>query len=287
VTRPDPFRVLIAGCGYVGTQLGLELAARGDRAFGLRRDPSGLPPQIEPVPADLLGAELADRIPRVDAVVYAAAAGGGGEEGYRRTYVEGVDRILRVLEARDPEARPHRFIFVSSTAVYGDAEGEWVDEDTPPAPEGYRGTTVLEGEARTLASEVPGVVLRLGGIYGPGRTRLPDQVRRGEARLAPDGPLWSNRIHRDDAAGALLHLLDLEAPEAVYLGVDAEPAPLEEVYRWLARRLDAPEPTVDPGRPRDRSNKRCSSQRLRKSGYRFRFPTFRAGYADMLGLPPE
>ncbi len=285
MTRPDPLRVLVAGCGYVGTALGLELAARGDRAFGLRRDPSGLPPGIEPVQADLLGPDLASRIPGVDAVVYAAAAGGGGEEGYRRTYVEGVDRLLGVLEGLDPLERPRRFIFVSSTAVYGDAEGGWVDEDTPAEPEGYRGSTVLEGEARTLASPIGGVVLRLGGIYGPGRTRLPDQVRRGEARLAPGGPLWSNRIHRDDAAGALLHLLDLENPEAVYLGVDDEPAPLEDVYRWLARALDAPEPTEDPGRTRDRSNKRCSSRRLRESGYAFRYPSYREGYADMLGLP--
>jgi nucleoside-diphosphate-sugar epimerase len=280
VEEETPLKVLIAGCGYVGTALGLELAAQGNTVWGLRRSAGKLPPPIRPVTANLLEDPLEEVLPQVDRVVYAVAADGPREEAYRKAYVEAPRRLLAALMARgDPV---ERFIFVSSTAVYGDAGGGWVDETTPCVPENFRGSTVLEGEETVLASTVPGLVLRLGGIYGPGRTRLLDRVREGEARCPGDGPIWSNRIHRDDCAGALAHLLHLQEPHPVYLGVDDAPTPLCQVYRELAVMLEAPEPQVDPASSRDRSNKRCSNRRLRESGYRFRFPTFVEGYRHLM-----
>lgn len=277
----DGQRVLIAGCGYVGTALGLKLAASGHTVWGLRRRPSELPPGIRPLQGDLLDPGLRDALPRVDAVVYAASADARSQEAYRRAYVDGVENLVRILSAR-PHL-PQRFIFVSSTAVYGDAAGQEVDEETPPAPENFRGERVLEGEARVLGALEGGRVLRLGGIYGPGRTRLLDRIRAGEARCPGQGPVWSNRIHRDDAAGALAHLLTRESLEhRVYLGVDDEPAPLCQVYRFLAELLDAPEPVVDPEVGRTRSNKRCSNRRLREAGYRFAYPTYREGYRALV-----
>lgn len=280
-------RVLIAGCGYVGTELGLRLAERGHRVFGLRRDPSDLPPPIEPVAADLLDHALVDRLPRVDRVVYAAAAGASTPEAYRRIYVEGVRNLLSALTDPDgasgsPDRGPDRFVFVSSTGVYGDCEGAPVDETTPTEPESFRGSQVLEGERVAKAGPLPATVLRLGGIYGPGRTRLLDRIRDGTAACPPGGPIWSNRIHRDDAAGALVHLLELPTPDAVYLGVDDRPTPICEVYRTLARMLDAPEPVVDESARRSRSNKRCINRRLRTSGFRFRYPSFEEGYRELI-----
>ena len=157
-----------------------------------------------------------------------------------------------------------------------------MDELTPPAPTSFRGAIMLEGEARVLGSPIPGHVLRLGGIYGPGRDRLIRMVGAGEARCPGDGVLWSNRIHRDDAAAALIHLLAHPDPPALLLGVDPEPAPLCEIYRWIARRLGVPEPRVDPEVGRDRANKRCSSARLRETGFRFAYPSFREGYGAMI-----
>ncbi|TVP47316.1 MAG: SDR family oxidoreductase [Gemmatimonadales bacterium] len=282
VGRASPRQVLIAGCGYVGTRLGELLAARGDHPVGLRRNPSGLPPSIEPLAVDLLAGDLESRIPPADLVVYAASADRSDESSYRRIYVDAVDALLRVFESREPDQRPSRLVFVSSTAVYGDAEGGWVDENTSPRPESFRGSVMVEGEDRVLGSPIPGVVLRLGGIYGPGRTRIIDLVRAGQARCPGDGPIWSNRIHREDAAAATMHLLDLPEPEDVYLGVDAEPTPLCQVYRWLAEQVGAPEPPKDPAVSRDRSNKRCSSERLQASGFAFRYPSFRDGYGEML-----
>jgi nucleoside-diphosphate-sugar epimerase len=276
-------RVLIAGCGFVGTELGRQLAAAGHEPWGLKRDPSSLPAGIRPVRADLLDPTLESRLPEVDAVVYAAAADASTPEGYRAAYVDGVRNLQRALLARSGGVR--RFLFTSSTAVWGGTDGGWVDEDTPTAPDGFRGSVVLEGEAIVRESPFPGVVLRLGGIYGPGRRRLIERVRSGEARCAEDpaSDPWSNRVHRDDAAGILSHLLTLEAPAPVYIGVDDEPARLCEVYRYVAELLGAPPPGTGSARGEGRpGSKRCSNRRLRALGYRFRFPTYREGYRAMI-----
>jgi nucleoside-diphosphate-sugar epimerase len=227
---------------------------------------------------------LAERLPDdLGGVAFTAAADGGSESAYRAVYIDALDKLLTALEARPEADRPERFVFTSSTAVFGDAEGGWVDEGTEPAPASWRGSIMVEAEARVRASPIRGVVLRLGGIYGPGRTRLLESVRSGRARCPGGGPLWSNRIHRDDAAAAVVHLLDLPDPDPLYVGVDAEPTPLCEVYGWVAARIGAPAPRVDDGLERDRSNKRCSSRRLQASGFQFAYPSFREGYAAMIG----
>lgn len=275
-------RVLIAGCGYVGTALGRELAARGDLVWGIRRDPSTLPSVLHPIAADLLDTDALSRaLPRdPDVVVYAASAGGFSDHEYRRAYVDGVRSLLRALVRTGAE--PSRLLFTSSTGVYGRTDGEWVDEETPPEPSAFNGSRVLEGEDLVLDGPFRSVVLRLGGIYGPGRTSLLDRVRQG-GLVCPETPVWSNRIHRDDCAGALVHLMDLPDPAPVYIGVDREPAELCEVMRWLARRVGAPEPVRDAGSGAGRgSNKRCSSARLVSSGYRFRHPDFRSGFQAIL-----
>jgi nucleoside-diphosphate-sugar epimerase len=125
-------------------------------------------------------------------------------------------------------------------------------------------------------------VLRLAGIYGPGRTRLIDQVRSGTARCPEGQSPWSNRVHRDDAAGMIAHLLALGTPRPTYLGVDDEPAPLCDVYRFVAELLQVPPPASGPVAARERSNKRCSNRWIRESGYRCRYPTYREGYRAMI-----
>jgi nucleoside-diphosphate-sugar epimerase len=137
------------------------------------------------------------------------------------------------------------------------------------------------------------MVLRLGGIYGPGRDRTVRRVRSGEAECPPRG-VYGNRIHRDDAARALRHLLTLPDPESVYLGVDRDPAELREVYGWIAGRVGAADPCADApprddGDPAGRrgTNKRCSSERLAASGFEWRYPTYREGYAGLIQRPPS
>ncbi|MDX1657983.1 MAG: SDR family oxidoreductase [Nitriliruptorales bacterium] len=271
-------RVLIAGCGYVGTALGLELAGDGHEVFGLRRDPGGLPDRIEPVAADLVDdGSLSAIPPDVEWVAITASADSRDVDAYRTAYLDGPDTLIGFLRDRGDPVR--RLVFTSSTAVYGDRDGDWVEETSPTEPSSETARILVEAEEQLRDAPFETVVARLGGIYGPGRTRLLEQVRRGEAEC-PEEPTYTNRIHRSDCAGALAHLLSLDEPKPVYNAVDHDPAERCEVLRWLADELGAPEPRVSPD-TRRRGSKRVSNERLVASGYVFRFPSFREGYAPL------
>lgn len=276
-------KVLIAGCGDVGSALGIRLVGAGDVVWGLRRRVQSLPSPIRPVGADLQRPEDLSELPQgLEVVVYAAAASAFSEEGYRRAYVQGLRNLLAALQAGDQPVA--RLVLVSSTAVYGQKDGEWVDEDSPTRPDHFSGRVMLEAEQVALQGPYPATVLRFGGIYGPGRTRLIEGVRRGDP-CNDDPPAFTNRIHRDDCAGVLQHVIALERPARVYLGVDSRPAPQCEVRDWLAARLGVPSPrriSAAPGAAPQRGNKRCRNERLLASGYRFLYPSYREGYAAVL-----
>lgn len=276
--------ILLAGCGDLGTEAGLRFHALGHRVVGWRRSPAKLPAAIEGVAADLSAPGL-PRVPAdTTAVVIAVAADSPTEEAYRAAYVDGLTHVLDALE-RDG-VRPQRVLFVSSTAVYGDAGGGWVDENTSPRPGGFSGRVLLEAEqllqAAFSGTATTATSLRLGGIYGPGRTRLIDQVRGGTA-VVPEDARYTNRIHRDDAAAAIVHLATVPPePAPVYVGVDNDPADLGTVLRFLAAELGLAEPPVGDAGPARGGNKRCRNDLLRSTGFEFAFPSFREGYRDIL-----
>lgn len=272
-------RILIAGCGYVGSALGKLLAAEGHKVFGLRRNTGILPPEIEPVAVNLSKPVLPEKLPReLDFVFYAVSSGGSGDEAYRTAYVDGPRYLIEALSTNNQRLR--RFFFVSSTRVYDQSNGEWVDEGSPTEPEGYAGRRLLEGERRVLDGPFPATVLRLAGIYGPSRTRSIERALK--APPAGGTPVYTNRIHRDDCAGALRHLMLLPEPESVYVGVDHEPADRGVVAEWLAGRTGIPLAEGLSEASRSRTNKRCSNARLVASGYEFRYPTFREGFSALL-----
>lgn len=275
-------RVLIAGCGDLGTEVGLRLADRGHEVFGARRSPEVLPPGITGLRSDLEG-ELGDLPERLDLVVFTPAAGGRGAAGYAAVYRDGLDRLLRRLE--DEGQQPRRVLFVSATSVYGVADGSEVAEDTPAIPSRDTGQVLVEAEQVLARSPFPGTSLRLAGIYGPGRTGLIDRVRDGSERL-PVGDHPTNRIHRDDAAAAIVHLLTaVDDPAEAYIGVDHEAAQKADVIRFLAGELGVPVPGTDDasGGARRRSGaKRCVGDRLRATGFQFTYPTYREGYRAVL-----
>lgn len=271
--------VLIAGCGDLGTEIGLRFADAGHRVVGLRRSPEVLPGTIEGIRCD-----LAHELPPVPAdtgiVVMATSADGRSEEAYRSAYVDSLKNLLDAVEQSG--AGPHRFLLISSTAVYGVDDGSWVDESTEPEPASRTAEILLEAE-RLLHARLPhAVVLRLGGIYGPGRTRLIDQIRNGTAEI-PATPQYTNRIHRDDAAAAVVHLTTaVDAPAPIYVGVDDEPAVQGDVFGFLAVELGMPHPLSGGSVPKRGSNKRLSNALLRSSGFEFSYPTYREGYGSVL-----
>jgi nucleoside-diphosphate-sugar epimerase len=254
-----------------------------------------LPAGITALRADLadagsIDAALATLVAPIDVAVCAVAADAGDDAAYRRAYVEGQRNLIAALRAR--AAMPRHLFFTSSTAVYAQDDGSWVDETSETAPHDFRGARMLEAERVLQESGIPATALRLGGIYGPGRTRMIEGVRSGRAGIAPGPPRWGNRIHRDDAAGALAHLIGAAlrgvAPPPILIGVDDEPADEAAVLRWLATALGVAEPAVGEAAPGARArggNKRCSNARLRAAGYRFRYPTFREGYGALISGP--
>jgi nucleoside-diphosphate-sugar epimerase len=280
-------QVVIAGCGYVGNALAERLLSEGHEVFGIRRDPSKLAPGVKAIPGDLAEPETLGPAPRrVEYAVFAVGADEGTEKAYREAYLDGLAGFLEWLA--DEGQRPKRIVMTSSTSVYGQRRGEPIDEDSPTHPTQFRGETLLASERLLAASGISAVVVRLGGIYGPGRTSLIDRAREGQLRLRGK-PHYSNRIHRDDAAGLVRHFLFHESPAPLYLGVDSESAEEGELYEWLAKTLGAPAPLeVDddeiresPSR-RSAGSKRCSNRLARESGYVFRYPTYREGYGELI-----
>src|SRR5690606_1431290 len=156
---------------------------------------------------------LRDMPPGITRLVYLPTPDRRDEAAYRAIFLDGLRHLLSVLDRQ----ALRRVVFVSSSAVYGAQREGWVDEDTPPVPKGFNGTVLLEAERWLAAQPVPSVVLRLAGLYGPGRLQLLDRPRAGVATVPRDPPHWANRIHVDDAAAAIVHLLGLPDPQEVYI----------------------------------------------------------------------
>jgi nucleoside-diphosphate-sugar epimerase len=276
-------RVLIAGCGYVGEALGERLLADDHEVWGLRRNPRTLPAGIVSISADLAQPEdLADLPGDIDFVFYLASPNGSEDALYRRAYVEGLRGLIAAFHRTGQKPR---LLFASSTAVYRQHDGSWVDESSETAPEHWSGKRLLEGEQLAFQALPSATVVRFGGIYGPRRTQLVDRVREGRAAYRAHPPQYANRIHRDDCAGALRHLMNLENSDSIYLAVDNEPAEERAVFLWLAGVMGSPVPREAEkagASKRPRGNKRCRNARLVQSGYTFRYPTFREGYSAVL-----
>jgi nucleoside-diphosphate-sugar epimerase len=273
-------RILIAGCGYVGTALALELVDEGHEVFGLRKDPSALPDGIRPVAADLTRLEGIGALPLgLDRIVFCVGAKSRDEAAYRAIYIDGLSNLLRVLT--EEGQRPQRIYLTSSTSVYAQSRDEWVDEKSPAHPPGFAGQIQLAAEGLLHGSPYPSTVVRLAGIYGPERTSIIDRIRSGDAGA---GPHFTNRIHRDDVSGLLAHLIAQDDVAPLLIGVDSEPARADDVWAWLAAELDLDwTPTSGEDTPRRRTgSKRCRNDLLLSTGYALRYPTYREGYAELI-----
>ncbi len=265
--------VLMVGCGDLGSRIGLRLAGRGHGVLAVRR-------RADLVPAPLLGlsidlTEAGPDLPPLDLcyLVVALTARPRTEVAYRATYVDGMTRVLDSLDAAGQ--RPERAVLVSSTGVHGETTGSaLIDEEVPPSPADGPARMLLEAEQVFAARVAGGTILRCSGLYGGERARLVDRVRDGTIE---DPHRWTNRIHRDDAAAAAVHLLTrAERPEPVYLGNDDEPALMGDVATHLAHRLGVAAPP--PADPSQAHGKRISNARLRSTGWEPRYPTYREGY---------
>lgn len=270
-------KVLLAGCGSIGIQLGEQLMASGYEVVGLRR--SSVDPGFPCLQADLTQPLPDHLLPDdIDYVVHTGTPAERSDEGYRVGYVQAVGNLLQALHL--PTLK--RFLFVSSTAVYHQDDGSMIDETSPTKPDQYNGIRMLEAESLLANSGAPYTIVRFGGIYGPGRNWLIRRVQNG-AEVQTTPPKYTNRIHQDDCVG-MLHFLIQQAEtghnlDPIYIGVDSDPADEATVCQWMAAELNAPTPLATPASTSPAAqNKRCTNKRITALGYRFLYPGFRDGY---------
>jgi nucleoside-diphosphate-sugar epimerase len=276
--------VLVAGCGWLGTAIARRLVARGDRVTGIRRDPARAEALralgIEPLAVDLARPGAEGRLPRdVDAFVACQAAGADTPEAYRAAYVDANSALLALAAGAGA-----RLVYTGSTGLFGQRDGSDVDEETPPAPAGATGEVLVEAERLLGEAARRGVaasVLRLSGLYGPGRSGIVDRVRSGRLALGPGDEAWMNFCHLDDACSFVLAALERAQPGEIHHGSDAGPAPRRTVVAWIAARLGIPPPeslAAVPG-----PNRRILSARTREAlAVTLAYPTFREGLAPLV-----
>lgn len=281
--------ILIVGCGDIGSRTARRLLDANHQVYGARRNPENLPEGVQPVQLDVADAESWQGLTnnstslKPDYIIYSVAAGGFSEEFYKSAYAEGVKQMLRWL--KKTRHKPKHILFVSSTSVYGQTEGETVDETTVPHPSGFAGSIMLQAEEALRKSGLNHSCVRFSGIYGPGRDMLIRQVCQG--RIAPEVPVkYTNRIHSDDCAGVLAHLISMaeagQTPAPVYLATDNGSAPLFEVMSWMADLLQVTPTEIVESPTRRRTSKICDNSLLLSTGYQFVYPTYREGYRDAL-----
>ena len=270
-------RVLIAGCGYVGEATADLFAARGWQVEGWTRSTEAMQ-QLSTKSYPMCAVDLADQSAVMvcetdfDAVIHCASTRGGDVDLYREVYLEGV----RNLRTRFTAAK---LLFVSSTSVYAQTGGELVSEESAAEPTQPTGKILREAER--LALEHNGIVVRLAGLYGPRRSFLLKSLLAGTAAIDPQNDRLLNQIHRDDAATALVVLLENQSTRAeLFNVVDDQPIRQSECYRWLAAKLNRPAPPIGSApakRKRGWSNKRVSNRKLRSMGWVPQYPTFSEG----------
>ena len=272
-------RILLAGCGDLGERVAQRLRAHGDEVWALRRRlPARGMHGMHWLRGDLTDPASLRELPAgITRLVYLPAPATRDKAAYRAIFVSGLRHLLDALDRR----KLARVLFVSSSAVYGEHDGDWVDEATPTDPPGFNGAVLLEAEQWLAEQSLPSTVLRLAGLYGPGRLQLIERLRAGQLRVPRETPHWANRIHVDDAAAAIAHLLQLKSPQPLYLGVDDTPMPLDELYDFLAALIDAPLP-AEGAAPAGVGSKRLRNARLRASGWAPQWPDAREAYAALL-----
>lgn len=284
-------RIALIGCGDIGCRLARHLFDLGAEVHGFRRNIATLEPFIIPHAMDITDISTLNDLTNIafDYVVITLSPNEMSDSAYHATYVMGLQNILLRLN----QQKLRKLLWVSSTSVYGQEDGSEIDENSPTLPTRYSGKRQLEAEQLLNALAEKACVVRFAGIYRDTTHRLIDQLLVGKLSNNIKRDYVTNRIHINDCVGILQHLIQLDAQGIVikhlYLGVDSSPVLYSELINWLACQLNLPlssqaEPTI----PRVGS-KRCLNHRIINSGYQFTYPTYQAGFTDIIkqyGLLP-
>ena len=278
-------KILIAGCGDLGTAIALQLHQSQHEVIGLRISTQSLPNEMQTIQADVTKPDTLNALNpfQPDIIVYCVAASEQTDENYHAHYVQGLKNIL-ATQAENNYLK-HVF-FVSSTRVYGQTQeqnsAERFDEDMPAIPTDFGGKRLLEAENLLINLPCKATSLRLSGIYGKGRLSLVNLAK--EPVRWPANNHWSNRIHRDDAAAFIAFLVQKSVNQQplkdCYIVTDDQPTLQYDVLTWLAGQQG-----IDAGHiqtPLTQGGKRLSNRRLRDTGFQLQYPNYQAGYAKVL-----
>jgi nucleoside-diphosphate-sugar epimerase len=271
--------ILIIGCGIIGTELARVLMAKGHTVTGVRRNPPLDNGDIHYLRADISStADLEQINTNFDQLFFIVSADGRTESSYREVYDRGLNNVLRQF-AQVP------CIFVSSTSVYAQSQGEWVNEDSLAVPDNLNSQLIRQAEQRVTICNPQNTVVRFSGIYGRGREYLLNKAKQSPI-IQQTPPYFTNRIHQDDCVQVLTFLLEKKlagiALAHYYLASDDDPAPLYEVMSWMAQQLNCPAPLIKAVTNDATLNKRCDNQRLKALGYQFCYPSYKDGYTKLI-----
>ncbi|PUA27635.1 MAG: NAD(P)-dependent oxidoreductase [Cellvibrio sp. 79] len=272
-------KVLIIGCGDIGFRLAQHLNPDAYQITGIRRH---CPPDTSKIRYQSCDAQDLSALKKTlkegfNIIVITMTPAERSDAGYEQAYVHTCRNLISALT--DAKHQPELVIFVSSTAVYAQDDGSWVDESSPAEPLNFSGKRLLEAEAIIRNSGFPNALVRFSGIYGPGRTRLIEQVKQKRASASS---AYTNRIHAEDCAGFLAHLINRrESLAPVYIATDSAPVPMVEVVSWIAEQLGIGD-FLSPEATNERGNKKLSNALMLASGYTLRYETWQKGYTEML-----
>lgn len=275
-------RILIVGAGDIGGHLAQALVKDAHQVWGLRRSNQSIGEGVEMIQADVSDPETLANLPeQLDIVVYSVASPEFSKEGYHTYLYNGLRNVLKAVRPMSPK----RVFFLSSSSVYHQMGAEWVDEESDTTPNSFAGQELLLAEKALKRDRTPGTVVRLTGVYGPGRLRMIEQARQG-GYCDPEPPVWTNRIHRDDCVGLLKYMIEQtlagEELADTYLATDNEPSPLYDILEWMKDRIGDVEPDKDMPEATRRANRRCSNQRIKDLGYQLQYTNYRDGYDKLL-----
>lgn len=283
-------RTLIIGCGYVGEALGQRLIALGHDVTGIRRSSEHNDRLarlgIRPVNLDITReTEFGKKLDgQYDWAVIAASSSRGGEEAYRKVYGLGSKHVAQWLKTAGTQS----VVFISSTSVYRQTNGEWVSENDADTPQNITTNILLEAEQNILEAGPAVAILRSSGIYGPGRGHLFRQFMNGTAAIEGDGKRFLNMVHLDDLVKAIILALELVGRRGIYNITDDEPVTQLNFFKWLSETTGRPMPPFvpepNPSTAKRRiTNKRVSNKLIKKTfGLLHNYPTFREGFTQEL-----
>jgi nucleoside-diphosphate-sugar epimerase len=275
-------KILVIGCGDIGGALALQLQEEGHQVTGLRRSPRGHESVINYIKADVTSAANIGTVHfDFDQLVYILSPDTSDISAYELVFKTGVDNVLKALKKSSPNVG---ITFVSSSRVYGQRHGEWLDESSKTAPTDERGKLLLAAEKSFLAFNQQITIVRFSGIYGRSNYFI-KQIKSAKG-IQKEPAYYTNRVHRADCIGALAFLINKKSNgkrlDSIYLVSDDDPASKWDIACYLADALSLRRPVALTLAAEAGCNKRLDNRRLIEEGYEFKYKNYKEGYKEVI-----